>query len=101
VVGYHVHAKDGDIGHVDDMLVEDDRWAIRYAIINTSNWWLGHTVLVSPRWIDAVSWNDASITVDLTRKAIQIAPPYDRAAQLDRQQEAAIHTHYGRPDYWT
>jgi hypothetical protein len=39
--------------------------------------------------------------VDLTRKTIQMAPPYDRAEQLDRQQEAAIHTHYGRPGYWS
>lgn len=101
VVGHHVHAKDGEIGHVEDMLVDDANWAIRYAVINTSNWWLGHTVILSPRWIDDVDWMEARVTVDLTRKAIQIAPPYDPAVQLDRQQEAAIHAHYDRQGYWS
>jgi uncharacterized protein YrrD len=101
VTGHHVHAKDGDIGHVDDLLVEDSTWAIRYLIVATSNWWGGHHVLVAPKWIDAVSWSEAKVTVDLTRRAVRDAPPYDAAAQLSRQQEQAMHEHYGRPGYWT
>jgi uncharacterized protein YrrD len=101
VIGNHVHATDGDIGHVEDLLVEDRTWAIRYLIVNTSNWWVGHQVLVAPRWIDAVSWPEALVSVDLTREALKHAPRYDSAAQLDRQQEQAIYEHFGRPDYWT
>jgi sporulation protein YlmC with PRC-barrel domain len=101
VIGYHVHATDGDIGHVEDLLVDDHTWAIRYLILNTSNWWSGHQVLVTPKWIEAVSWSDAKVSVDLTRQAVRHAPPYDSAVQLDRQQEQAIHEHYGRPGYWT
>lgn len=50
VTGYHVHATDGDIGHVADLLVDDHTWAIRYMIVDTSNWWGGHHVLVAPPW---------------------------------------------------
>ncbi len=46
VIGYHIHAADGDIGHVDGMLVDEKTWAIRYLIINTSNWWLGRSLVV-------------------------------------------------------
>jgi hypothetical protein len=53
---YHVHASDGDIGHVGGLLVDDETWAIRYLIVNTSTWWLGHQVLVAPQWIQNVSW---------------------------------------------
>lgn len=100
VMGHHVHAKDGDLGHIDDMLVDDQTWAIRYAIVNTSNWWGGQLVLVSPRWIADVNWIESTVTVDLTRAAVQAAPPYDASAQLNRQQELAIHEHYQRPGYW-
>jgi hypothetical protein len=86
---------------VADLLVDDETWAIRYLILDTSNWWGGHRVLVTPRWIDAVSWSDAKVSVDLTRQAVKDAPPYDSAAQLRRQQEQALHEHYGRPGYWT
>jgi uncharacterized protein YrrD len=101
VIGHHVHATDGDIGHVEDLLVEDHTWAIRYLIVNTSNWWGGHHVLVAPQWIEDVSWSDATVSVDLTRQAVKDAPPYDSAAQLDRQQEQGIYEHYGRPGYWS
>lgn len=48
VIGYHIHASDGDIGHLQGMLIEGNTWAIRYIVINTSNWWLGHQVVVAP-----------------------------------------------------
>jgi sporulation protein YlmC with PRC-barrel domain len=101
VVGYHIRATDGDIGHLEDLLVDDDTWAIRYLVVNTSNWWGGHRVLVSPGWITDVSWPESSVSVDLTRQAVKDAPPYESAAELDRQLERAIHEHYGRPGYWS
>ena len=55
VRGYHIHAKDGEIGHVDGFVVDDATWSIRYLIVNTSNWWMGHQVLISPEWLDSVS----------------------------------------------
>lgn len=101
LTGYHIHATDGDIGYVKDVLVEDRTWAIRYLIVDTSNWWQGHDVLIAPQWIESVSWPDEKISVDLTRQAVRDAPPYDAAAQLDREQEQALHEHYGRTGYWS
>ena len=101
VIGHHIEATDGDIGHVEDLLVDDDTWAIRYLVVDTSNWWGGQHVLIAPKWIDEVSWPEAKVSVDLTRQSIKDAPPYDSAAQLDRQREQSIYEHYGRPGYWT
>jgi sporulation protein YlmC with PRC-barrel domain len=101
VIGYQVHATDGDIGHVDDLLVDDQTWAIRYLIVKTGGWWRGRRVLVAPRWINDVSWSMATVSVNLTRVAIEGAPPYDSETQLDRQREQALHDHYDRPGYWT
>jgi hypothetical protein len=100
VVGSHIQATDGDIGHVQGLLVDEETWAIRYIIVNTSNWWLGHQVLIAPQWIQDVDWRDATVSVNLTRQAVKDAPAYDSAAQLDRKQETDIYEHYGRPTYW-
>ncbi len=100
VMKYHVHASDGDIGHVDGMLVDDATWAIRYLIVNTSNWWQGHQVLVAPQWIEDVSWLDSKVSVKLTRQAIKDAPVYDPASAPDRAHEVGLHEHYGRAGYW-
>lgn len=100
VKSYYIRASDGDIGHVQGLLVDEETWAIRYIIVDTSNWWLGHQVLIAPQWIQAVSWPDAKVSINLTRQAVKDSPPYDAAAQLDRNQESRIYKHYGRPGYW-
>jgi hypothetical protein len=100
VMTYNVEASDGDIGHVDGMLVDEETWAVRYLIVNTSNWWLGHHALIAPEWIDDVRWSDATVSVNLTRQAVKDAPRYDPADPFDRDQELGIHEHYGRPAYW-
>jgi uncharacterized protein YrrD len=100
VMKYHIRATDGDIGHVHSLLFDDETWAIRYLIVETSNWWLGHQVLIAPQWIDDVNWFDCKVSVDLTRQAVKDAPPYEAAGPLDRVQEMGIHQHYRRPGYW-
>jgi hypothetical protein len=100
VTGYHIHARDGDIGHVSGMLVDDETWAIRYLIVDTSNWWLGNKVLIAPLWIDQVQWPDEQVTVNMTRQAIKDAAPYDPDMTLDRTKEIAIYQHYDRVGYW-
>lgn len=100
VVGYHIEADDGEIGHVRGLLVDDESWAIRYLVVSTGNWWLGHDVLVAPQWIKRVSWAESAVHVDLTRDALQHAPLYDPALPLTREMEIAVFEHYGRSGYW-
>jgi hypothetical protein len=97
---YAIRATDGIIGHVKDYYFDDEARAIRYMVVDTSNWWLGHKVLIAPQWIKDVSWPDATVSVDLTRQAVQDGPPYVPTAQLDRRQETGIYQHYGRSGYW-
>jgi len=59
VTGYHIQSTDGDIGHVEGFLVDDQSWAIRYMIVDTSNWWAGKKVLVAPAWIERVDWGQS------------------------------------------
>ncbi len=101
VVGYHIHASDGEVGHVEGFLIDEETWAIRYLVVNTSNWWLGHKVLIVPQWIGGVNWADATVTIDLSREAVKSSPIYDPSADLDRQDETGLYTHYGRAPYWS
>jgi stress response protein YsnF len=97
VIGHHIKATDGNIGHLEDLLVDDHTWAIRHLIVNTSNWWGGKRVLIEPHSITGVSWSDAQISVDLTRQAVKDAPTYVSAAQVDPQSEPTINGHYRLP----
>jgi hypothetical protein len=100
ILSYHLHASDGDIGRVQGLLIDEQTWSIRYLIVNTSNWWLGHRVLIAPYWIDAVNWDEASLSVGLTRQAVKDSPAYDASVPLDREHEMRLYQHYGRVGYW-
>jgi hypothetical protein len=97
---YHIQATDGGIGHVQGLLIDEETWAVRYMIVDTSSWWLGHQVLVAPQWIEEVRWPDEAIVVTVSRQAVRDAPSYDAAVPLNRDQETRLYRHHGRPGYW-
>ena len=99
VTGYYIEAKDGDLGHVEDFVVDDETWEIRYIVVDTKNWWTGKQVLVSPEWIDRVSWSDSRVYVDLSREMIKSAPEFN-PKDLGRGYDERLHKHYDRPGYW-
>jgi hypothetical protein len=100
VIGYHVQAVDGEIGHIVDIIVDNDTWEIRYLVISTSNWWAGKKVLIAPLWVDRVSWEERTVTIDLTRQVIQLSPEYDDSLLVTRDYETNLYGHYNRKGYW-
>jgi hypothetical protein len=98
VTNYYIEASDGDIGHVEDFLIDDESWTIRYLVIDTRNWWPGKKVLVSPEWIRSINWRDSKVHVDLTREAIRNGPEYEPNALPSRDYEKRLYDHYGRHD---
>lgn len=72
VQGRNIQALDGEIGHVEDFIIDDETWAIRYLVVDTRNWRSGKTVLVSLRWIERVSWSESKVFVNLSREAITV-----------------------------
>lgn len=100
IIGYHIKATDGAVGHVESLLINEETWAIQYLVINTSNWWIGHKVLIAPEWIDEISWADRSVTVDLDCASIKASPHYESSQQLNRERESNLYKHYGRAGYW-
>ena len=100
VRGYHIEALDGEIGHVEEFLADDESWTIRYLIVDTSNWIGGRTVLVSPGWARSVDWGRRRVHVDLSHEQIKSSPDYHSAMTPDRDYEDRLHAHYRQPAYW-
>ncbi|NSL55075.1 PRC-barrel domain-containing protein [Uliginosibacterium aquaticum] len=100
VTGYNILATDGEIGHIDGFLVDEVDWSIRYLIVNTSNWWLGHQVLIAPQWFKDVNWVKQTVSLSLDRQSVMDAPVFSTTEALDRQFESALYAHYQRDAYW-
>ncbi|HEY7166522.1 MAG TPA: PRC-barrel domain-containing protein [Candidatus Binatia bacterium] len=100
VIGHNIEAKDGGIGHVDDFIIDDETWEIRYLIVDTGNWWPGKKVLIAPEWIETVNWIDSKVHIDLSSDAIKSSPEFDPRT-LTREYEERLHQHYNRRGYWS
>jgi uncharacterized protein YrrD len=101
VTGYHIKATDGEIGHLEDFLFDDETWEIRYAIVDTKNWWPGKKVLLKPQWIKRVSWPEREIYADMSCESIRKSPKWDPDLPVSREYELRLHRHYGYAPYWT
>ena len=101
VTGHHIQATDGEIGHVVDFILDDETWAIRYLVVDTRNWWPGKMVLVSPEWIERVSWTELKVFVKMTREEIKASPEYTDEDLITRDYESGLFQHYGRDGYWS
>jgi sporulation protein YlmC with PRC-barrel domain len=82
LLGYHVVASDGAIGHVDDVLVDDNIAMVRYLVVDTSNWIGGKSVLLSATTVDRVDSPARKVEVKLTRDQIKGGPSLE-TAQID------------------
>lgn len=100
IIGYHIEATDGGIGHVDDFFVSENDWTIRYMLVDTRTWLPGRKVLVAPDWITQVNWRDSKIRVDVPRQRIEDSPEYDPRGSLERGYESKLYDYYGYPGYW-
>ena len=100
VMGYTVEATDGEIGHVEDFIVDDESWLIRYVVIDTRNWLPGGKVAVARDWVRDFDWGKRKAVVDLTREEIKDAPGYDPAIPVNREYEERLYDFYGRRAYW-
>ena len=94
VTGYHIHAGDGEIGHVEDFLVEDKTWGIHYLVVDTKNWWPGKKVLISPMLVRNIDWSERRVSLLADRQKIKDSPPYHSSTAVDLPFEKRVHNHY-------
>ncbi|MBF0233606.1 MAG: PRC-barrel domain containing protein [Desulfamplus sp.] len=99
VMGYYIHTKDGEIGHVDDFIIDDEKWDIRFIVVTTHNILPGKKVLIPTMWVQKVSWSDSQVYVGLIKENIEKSPPYDPSAPVNSEDEGRLYDYYGKPKF--
>jgi hypothetical protein len=100
VQGYRIHALNDRVGHVEEFLVEEDSWRIRYMVVETRNVLPGRNVILSPEWIREIDWGTREVTVDLLAETIQNSPEVDLETPITRDEEETLFNYYEFPRYW-
>jgi len=71
ITGYHLHASDGDVGHVNDFILEEKTWQIKFIVVDTHNWFGGKKVLIPVGIIKKIEWTDFKVFLDMTMVAVE------------------------------
>ena len=77
LLGFTIHAADGDLGRVHDLYFDDQRWTIRYLVVDTRHWLPGRRIVLSPLSVRRVDWARREIVVALSREQIRRSPNVD------------------------
>lgn len=98
--GVSLHATDGDVGHVRDLYIDDEKWVVRYFIVETGPLIFGKEVLLSPASVEAVDSTARRVHVDLTVEEIKGSPSIDLRKPVSRREEERFLQYYNLAPYW-
>jgi len=99
--GRKLRASDGEIGHLKDFYFDDQKWVVRYAVVDTGSWLLGRLVLIAPHAFGNLDQNRSLLLVNLSRQQIEKSPPIESHKPVSRQYEEEYYRYYGFPSYRT
>jgi sporulation protein YlmC with PRC-barrel domain len=99
IKGYRLRATDGEIGGVENFLIDQAGWNIRYLIVSTGAWLMGKEVLLAPFAVLVIDWLNREILLNVTRDRVKNSPSWDPSQFIDESYEHRLHQHYGWPHY--
>jgi len=94
VKGYYIQANDGEIGHVEDFIVDDEKWNLCFLVVDTNNWLPGRKVLISPFWINKIDWAETKVFVNLSIETIKTSPAFDPSKPIGMDYHTELFAHY-------
>lgn len=95
VVGYHIQAIDGNLGHIEDVIVDDTDWQIVYVVIDTKNWlpW-SKKVLIAVDLMKSISYEKREVVINLKTDVIKNAPEYHAIEHINTEYEKSLFDYY-------
>lgn len=89
------------IGTVKDVYFDDEKFALRYLVIDTRVWLFEDLVLVSPYSVNGVDWDSGIIWVNLTKEEIEHSPKAKYSKPVTRTFETTFNNYFKLPHYWS
>jgi hypothetical protein len=95
IIGHRLSALDGDIGHCTDFLLDDQRWTLRYMVVETGAWLSNRRVLISPLALNKADWTSRRLVLEGTREQVETAPIWHPDTVVSAEHELELSRHYG------
>jgi sporulation protein YlmC with PRC-barrel domain len=98
ILGYDILTSDGNVGCIDDLLIESDDWSVISIIVAANKWepW-SKKVIIASTWIEEVSYIDKQIKISLRTKEVENAPEYNTLEPINEVLEKRYYNYLGKP----
>ena len=100
IAGMPVHASDGDIGTIKDVVFDSQNWLVRHLEVSTG-WLFGRDVLIPIDKVKSIDSPDGAVTFDLTWEQIENSPTAEPERSVDAKYESRLMGYYGLSTYWS
>ena len=98
---FNIHASDGEMGKVKDLYFDDNKWAIRYAVVDTRKWLPGRRVLLSPTSFLTLNEADNFLEIKYDKETVKSSPSIPDESIITKDVENSLVGYYGWTQYWT
>lgn len=75
VAGYRLVARDGAVGHVEDLLMDERDWSISHLLVDTRDWLPGGKVRLPVAAVEHIDWATREVRIAASRDEVKAASP--------------------------
>jgi sporulation protein YlmC with PRC-barrel domain len=90
IKGYRIFASDGEIGYLEDYIVDDDKWDLSFLIVETLNCLPGRKVLILSRWINRIERDELKVYLNLSQESVKNIPEFDPSQPIVKNYEKEL-----------
>ena len=101
LLGWAIAASDGEIGRIKDVYFDDDRWTVRYWVVDTGARLGGRKVLIPAIAVQSIDRDEHVVHVRLDKQQVEASPPIDTDKPVSRQHESEFLDYYGYSYWWS
>lgn len=97
---YNIDATDGEMGKIKDLYFDDDKWAVRYAVVDTRKWLPSKRVLLSPSGFERLDPERKRVEVKYDKDKVRHSPTVPEDTAITPETEISLAGYYGWNRYW-
>jgi len=96
LLGYSIHTTDGEVGSIEDFIIEDSLWGVQHTVVTLNKPPL-RSILLPPDSIRSISWSSKAAWANLSLRELERIPDFDPATPVDEDDERRRYDYYGHP----
>lgn len=95
-IDFRVLTNEGEIGHIDDIFIDDENWDMRLIVLETGTWFSEKKILIIPSLVQSIDWDLLKVELAISKEIVMKAPPFDPSIPITSEFESNLLNYIGK-----